>query len=46
MNPITQLPLEYLQHILQELDNPDCVSSLASLLSMNKYIASFNLPFL
>lgn len=46
MDSLTRLPLECLQHILQALDDADCVSSLAALLTMNKYIASVALPYI
>ncbi|KAG0378130.1 hypothetical protein BGX24_004679 [Mortierella sp. AD032] len=46
MDPLSQLPLECLQHIFQVLDDNDDVASLAALLSINKYIASVALPYL
>ncbi|KAF8929350.1 hypothetical protein BGZ47_001098 [Haplosporangium gracile] len=45
-DPLSQLPLECLQHILQTLDNDNTPFALANLLTMNKYIASVTLPFL
>ncbi|KAF9926812.1 hypothetical protein FBU30_003666 [Linnemannia zychae] len=46
MDPISQLPLECLQCILQILYDDGCESSLAALLRMNKYLASVTLPYL
>ncbi|KAF9092522.1 hypothetical protein BGX29_010422, partial [Mortierella sp. GBA35] len=42
MDPLSKLPLEYLQHILKNLDQ----DHLVPLLYMNKYIASVTLPYL
>ncbi|KAF9908950.1 hypothetical protein EC991_009250 [Linnemannia zychae] len=46
MDPLSQLPLECLQHILRTLDDDDSLDSLANLLTMSKYFASVVLPFL
>ncbi|KAG0273144.1 hypothetical protein BGZ95_011041, partial [Linnemannia exigua] len=46
MDPLSRLPLECLQHILQVLDHDDSLTTLANLLTMNKYIASVVLPYL
>ncbi|KAG0076731.1 hypothetical protein BGZ90_008282 [Linnemannia elongata] len=46
MNPLSQLPVECLQHILHIIHNDDDFSALARLLLMNKHIASATLPFL
>ncbi|KAK3845526.1 MAG: hypothetical protein J3R72DRAFT_487667 [Linnemannia gamsii] len=46
MDPLSRLPLECLQHILQVLDDDDNLTSLANLLTVNKYIASVALPYL
>lgn len=46
MDLLEQLPLECLQSILQTLAHQDDVSTLATLLRVNKYIASITLPYL
>ncbi|KAF9079965.1 hypothetical protein BGX23_002886 [Mortierella sp. AD031] len=46
MDLIGRLPLECLQHILQTLSQQDNTSALATLLRVNKYIASVALPYL
>ncbi|KAG0200848.1 hypothetical protein BGX33_010742 [Mortierella sp. NVP41] len=46
MDPLSKLPLECLQLILRILDKEYNHSSLAALLSANKYIASVTLPYL
>ncbi|KAG0269032.1 hypothetical protein BGZ95_002221 [Linnemannia exigua] len=47
MDPLSKLPPECLQHILQILVNDNTsISSLIALLSTNKYIASMTLPYI
>ncbi|KAF9134239.1 hypothetical protein BGW39_007710 [Mortierella sp. 14UC] len=46
MDPLTQLPVECLQLIVKTLDKDNSLFALASLLTMNKHIASVTLPFL
>ncbi|KAG0276726.1 hypothetical protein BGZ95_007141 [Linnemannia exigua] len=46
MDPLSKLPVECLQHILQILDNDNSLFALSGLLTMNKYIASVTVPFL
>ncbi|KAF9141382.1 hypothetical protein BGX30_004929 [Mortierella sp. GBA39] len=46
MDSLSHLPIECLQHILQNLLDSGSLSILASLLTMNKHIASVTLPYL
>ncbi|KAF9913109.1 hypothetical protein EC991_003568 [Linnemannia zychae] len=46
MDPLSQLPLECLQHILRILAHDKNQATLATLLQVNKYFASAALPFL
>ncbi|KAG0268975.1 hypothetical protein BGZ95_002235 [Linnemannia exigua] len=46
MDPLSQLPVECLQRIIQILDNDNCLFALSSLLTLNKHITSVVLPFL
>lgn len=46
MEPLSQLPVECLERVLYILDKDDCLLELASLLTMNKHIASVTLPVL
>ncbi|KAG0283295.1 hypothetical protein BGZ96_012342 [Linnemannia gamsii] len=46
MDPLSHLPIECLQPILQILLDSNSLSALARLLTMNKHIASVTLPYL
>ncbi|KAG0372748.1 hypothetical protein BGX24_012635 [Mortierella sp. AD032] len=46
MDPLSKLPTECLQHILQILIDNTNISPLINLLSTNKYIASMTLPYI
>ena len=46
MDSLSHLPIECLQHILQNLFDSGSLSTLARLLTMNKHIASVTLPYL
>lgn len=46
MDQLSQLPVECLERVLYILDKDDCLRELASLLIMNKHIASVTLPIL
>ncbi|KAF9911489.1 hypothetical protein EC991_003291 [Linnemannia zychae] len=46
MDPLSKVPVECLQLILQVLAHNNCAGSLAALLQTNRYISSIALPFL